>query len=440
MVDNSTNVMYGIQYQGVTYDRGVCGNISQVTLSNNRAYFSSGYPALGAKFPIGSTAANSYYSTHGDPRGSFYMTNPQHQVNYRRNASFGGRNRQGGNTGRANSEVNITYWPDTGHNDTAGNPPTSDTAPPATGVFSSQTNIPPARSNPQPGSLSNICDLGSVFDPIQWAEITANLAYNNDPSPGGTWTNLTSTAVPSSTNAGGTTLRIGRPEWRRFAFSGGGRPTNMAQSCVGLLEIFAAGPTNNGVIVNPIQGRINLNTASPQALAVLAAGVNHVRDPGLVEFQGVTQITSGTNFYVPNHKVNDFANAVDSYRAERPFYSPAELNFLTYTNHSNATAWPGNAVFHSARMGSINNSVGDVRSTDAAAEEWFQRIYSQSTVRSRNFMVYVIGQAMSTNTNSGTRPLATSRQVYQVYLAPQRAASNGLATNSALQILGRWSL
>jgi len=206
------------------------------------------------------------------------------------------------------------------------------------------------------------------------------------------------------------------------------------------LEIFAVGPTNNGTIVNPVQGRINLNTASPQVLAVLAAGVNHVRDPGLVEFQGVSQITSGTNFYVPNHKVDDFANAVASYRAERPFYSTAELNFLTYTNHSNSAAWPGNAVFHHARMGFPNNSVGDVRSTDAAAEEWFQRIYSQSTVRSRNFMIYVIGQAMSTNTNGGARPLAVSQQAIQVYLAPQRAASNGLATNSVLQILRRWSL
>ena len=237
----------------------------------------------------------------------------------------------------------------------------------------------------------------------------------------------------------GTTLRIGRPEWRRFAFSGGGRPTNIAQSCVGLLEIFASGPTNNGVIVNPIPGRINLNTASPQTLAVLAAGVNHIRDPGLVEFQGATQITSGTNFYVPNHKVNDFANAVISYRADRPFYSTAELNFLTYTNHLSSTAWPDNAVFHSARMGFVNNSVGDIRSTDAAAEEWFQRIYSQSTVRSRNFMIYVIGQAMSTNTNN-PRPLATSQQAFQVYLSPQRSVTNGLATNSVLQILGRWSL
>jgi hypothetical protein len=369
------------------------------------------------------------------------MTNPQHQVNYGRNASFGGRNRQGGNPNRANSEVNIIYWPDTGHNDVAGNPPSSDTTPPPTGVFFSQTNMAPARSNPQPGGLASICDLGSVFDPIQWAEVTANLAYNNDPSPGGTWTNLTSTAVPSSTNAGGTTLRIGRPEWRRFAFSGaGGRPTNISESCVGLLEIFAAGPTNNGAIVNPIQGRINLNTASPQALAVLAAGVNHVRDPSLVEIQGGTQITTGTNFYVPNHKVNDFANAVASYRSQRPFYSSGELNFLTYTNHTTSTAWPGNAVFHSSRMGFVNNSIGDTRWTDAAAEEWFQRIYSHSTVRSRNFMIYVIGQAMTTNTNSGTRPLATSQQAFQVYLSPQRAASNGLATNSSLQILGKWSL
>jgi DNA uptake protein ComE-like DNA-binding protein len=120
---------------------------------------------------------------------------------------------------------------------------------------------------------SNVVELGNIFDPIQWfdsAGISTNTGYGSD---GGQWINLTPTAVASNAYGGGTSLRIGRPEFSRFAFTnlGGTSPVpNMGLSSVALLDIFSLSDSyDNG-------GRINLNTAPEQVLElafqVLGAG------------------------------------------------------------------------------------------------------------------------------------------------------------------------
>ena len=69
--------------------------------------------------------------------------------------------------------------------------------------------------------------------------------------------------------------------------------------------------------------------------------------------------------------------------------------------------------------------------TDAAAEEVFARVYEASTVRSRNFRVWVVGQALapvaatSAITNKAPEVLAEVRKVFTLFADPGQRASDG---------------
>jgi len=140
---------------------------------------------------------------------------------------------------------------------------------------------------------------------------------------------------------------------------------------------------------------------------------------------------------IPSNAVSAFVRAVTNARNLRPFASPNQLTLLT--NNTVGASWPNNAVFgngSAAGVGGVMGASGPISWTDAAAEEWFSKVYPLCTVRSRNFLVYVVGQTLRTNTG---RPLATVKNLYQVYLAPERGA-DGLTTNSRIQIVRSWSL
>ena len=218
----------------------------------------------------------------------------------------------------------------------------------------------------------------------------------------------------SLTNGGGTTLRIGRAEHGRF--------TNNGLRASQLLDLFAVS-TNPAatVITNRVPGRINLNTATPNVLRALAAGVVQTNDLALTP--------GSNNFTISVAAVTSFVAGVTNARNARPFYSPAELTQIT----NGTAAYPGNAVFGNRSL------AGATAWNDLAAEEWFSRIYPLATVRSRNFLIHVVGQAMTTNTNFASRPVATSRQMFQVYAEPSRGAS-GLTTNVNVRKLAAWSL
>jgi len=261
------------------------------------------------------------------------------------------------------------------------------------------------------GIWSNIFELGNIFDPMAWNARTNDLHISSSTTAAGNGTT-------SLTNGGGTTLRIGRAEHGRF--------TNNGLRASQLLDLFAVSPNNsltntNTIITNRVAGRINLNTATPNTLRALAAGVVHARDPALQP--------NTTNFVIPVAAVTNFVAGVTNFRSTRPFFSPAQLTQIT-----NGTAtYPANAVF-----GNRTNA-GATAWNDLAAEEWFSKIYPLATVRSRNFLVHVVGQAMTTNTNFASRPVATSRQMFQVYAEPIRGAS-GLTTNVNVRKLATWSL
>jgi hypothetical protein len=220
----------------------------------------------------------------------------------------------------------------------------------------------------------------------------------------------------SLTNGGGNTLRIGRAEHPRF--------TNDGLRASQLLDIFAVGPTVSNVVVNRIPGRINLNTAGTNALRALAAGVFLTSDAAALTASGV-----GTNSTVPAAAVDDFVKAVVATRAERPFYSTSELNMIG--TDTIVASWPTNSVFGNRTRQFITAA------NDAFHEEWFARVYPLSAVRSRNFLVHVVGQVVQTNNPTGV--LSTARRVFQIYMAPVRGPT-GLTTNSSPRLLATWDL
>jgi type II secretory pathway pseudopilin PulG len=409
---DSENVRYQVSSEGSVFDQGLGCNISDVSVRTDSPYFSATYPALGGKSPIVGQAAESFLSTHGDPRGAFFMLLPQHQVNYERNSSFGGRNRQTGNLGRPNSEVVIDRWPDGGHNDTAGAAPASAVTPPRLGTFVSNAQMAPARANKTPGSLRSVTELSHIFDPMQWSEQAAQRVVVTRPGPAldGNWTNVTQSAVASTNFSGGTTLRIGRPELNRFTNDG----TRAAQ----LLDLFTAGPA-----LGPVPaGRINVNTAGTNALRALAAGVYHTNDPLLAGGTG-----AGSSFVVPAAAVNEFVTAVVNSRNLRPFYSASQLAGLS----TGSGGWPGGAVFGNKTLAGITAG------NDAASEEWFARVYPLATVRSRNFLVHVVAQTFFPGKTD--KRISEYRACYHLYAEPQRGAG-GLTTNSVPRIVTSWTL
>jgi hypothetical protein len=301
-----------------------------------------------------------------------------------------------------------TTWLDSGHADNpfGTNSPyvaNANADNPSAPTYSSASNlfskISPKqwRTNQAPctiknSALTNICELGNIFDPIMWKrESQSVLGINN------------SSNTPSTYHGGGNTLRIGRAEHPRFAFTnlGGAYPVpNMGQSAAALLDLFSLSNSyDNG-------GRINLNTAPAPVLRALAGGVTLTNDPSMKPF---------TNLAVPTQMAEAFAQGVMRYRATYPFLSPSQLAFIATdygtTNGANhwTNTWPKNAVFGNTNSTiSLTNAPGNPSSwttasngvtewNDQAAEEWFSKIYNLSTVQSWNFRIYVVAQLVGTN-------------------------------------------
>jgi len=245
--------------------------------------------------------------------------------------------------------------------------------------------------------MRSAVELGRLFDPGLW-----NLT--------GTVGEVATNATAHPSRGGGFSLRIGQTEHPKFDVDG--------QRASQLLDLFAASelpPGPGGAVRSGVAGRINVNTATTNVLRALAAGVQNTADTGLAP--------GGTNFVVPVAAVTEFVDAMVAERNRRPFYSTAQLSGLTNTN--------GAGVFGNPNLLGVNNW------NDAAAEEWFARLYELSTVRSRNFLVHVVGQAV--RTNAPTEALSTSRVAFQLYLEPQRGA-DGLATNTVARVTQSWEL
>jgi hypothetical protein len=367
--------------------------------------------ASGLSYAVQSTyraAPPNLKSIGGDPRAQMFLgtwpTKGQLYVNY---SSPGGLNWESGNSGFANGYVNATsLWPDGGRfksSDLGANPTSYGTSPETyygSKLNTWSTNLSLAKIN-NSGKLTNICELGNIFDPMQW-EDSSQLPTAAGGMPG-LWTNLSTAAKATNTAGGRISLRIGRPEFNRFAFTnlGGTYPVpNMGLSSAALLDIFSLSDSCD------TGGRINLNTAPAPVLRALAGGITLSNDPAM---------TPSATLAIPKTMTEAFAQGVMRYRSIYPFLSPSQLAFIAtdygITNGANhwTNTWPKNAVFGNTNTTipltnapgntlGTNASLGGVTAwNDQAAEEWFSKIYHLTTTQSWNYRVYVVSQLVNTN-------------------------------------------
>jgi hypothetical protein len=288
------------------------------------------------------------------------------------------------------------------------------------------------------GVMTNIFELGNIYDPMKWSDQTGSGVAGQP----GLWTNLTTNATASSLYGGRNTLRIGRPEFTRFAFTnmyGNSTPSipNMGKSSAALLDLFCLSNGVSATNSGPYSlgaGKINLNTAPAPVLRALAGGVLLTKDTAILP----------ANAAVPAGMAEAFAQGVMRFRSKYPFLTPAHLCFIgTDPTWPNTTTWPANAVFGNTNSISLvtnsaniltNTSLGVTEWNDEAAEEWFSKIYALSSCQSHNFRIYVVAQQVATN-STGTNAIGPLvKKYYQVFFQNGSAVSsktNWPATNSS---------
>lgn len=346
---------------------------------------------------IGNNANGSanYYNTIGDPRLAYYWGCPQAPNGYSDNSSMGARNIRLGITTTIPpnaadfKEVKLTSWPDGGHNSptvtSAPDTPTKDPSPPSPPLALESTKAPASISNA--GSYISISELGNIYDPSQW---------NISPDTNNRWLDITPSTSSDANYGGGMTLRIGRPEFTRFD-----QPGSRAWQ---LLDLITVGNRVN------TRGLVNINTASRDALRILGAAVLLNRDPDKLPAE---------NLYPPSISTHAdrFADAIIS---ARPFLSTAQLSNLKIAGGSTG-------VFGDPAAWSGATQSQPTEWSDSGAEEYFAKIYPLATVRSRNFRVFVSGQALD---RTG-RVVSTVSKVYQIYLNPIRNATGAITSQYA---------
>jgi hypothetical protein len=390
--------------------------LKRMPLTPNRLIFCNPIGFATQEKPMSASSKPSM--SGGDPRAQIFLSGPLRPANYNSAvakggyASPGGRNWEQRNIGQfPSSEVNAAkYWPDSGHASDAdrGDLPVDYTEDPNASRFKKDplTNNFVMRRN-DAGLFTNIVELGNVYDPMQWAD-SGGSAISDQP---GLWTNLTKAASPDARFGGRNTLRVGRWEFSRF--------TNTGTRASQLLDVFAAGLAEDPVVRNRIPGRININTASDNVLRALAAGVSLTSDRAI---QMVNE-----DRVLPVKAIDAFVEAVKKQRDRKPFFSTSELALLARSEDE----WPGSAVFGNPELAQV------IGWNDGASEEWFSKVYPLAAVRSRNFLIFAVGQALEPGTG---KVVSTARSAFQVYMEPLRDPASGLVTNCLPRIVQSWNL
>lgn len=426
---------------GVTNDKKTGGYLVGTPDILSKAHL----PALLYQKP----SSSDFYGNTGDPRISHYLNrlndSPLDESAYPQNAS---PNRRALRLGiykddaatkpKVYARMLPSEWPDGGHDSPVGtwSPGKSD----ATEITDSRFNFAYAADSKHyaiqrisnRGYFLSPTELGHVFDPIMFAPVfespaTTNIFWDKHVFPAGvdTWPDAKTTA-PNARNSlygGGNTLRIGRPE--HPAFSGLDGKSNRAAA---LLDLFHAGqPSVSDVSLRvasliKINGHVNINTASRDALRTLAAGLlvmdpilSRRKDPSHADFPLAAPPTEDLKLDAP--KTILLADKIaDAVIAGRPYASPSGMAVATDPD--------GKEVFGNRKQYLESD---DITWTDSAAEEVFARVYQASTVRSRNFRIWIVAQALNPATSSsGTvEILSEVRKVHTVFADPGTRAPDG---------------
>ena len=275
------------------------------------------------------------------------------------------------------------------------------------------------------GRFYSATELGHIFDPIMHAPMflssdETSLLRNKGkmPSSSSSWPDVRGSQA-SSFYGGGNSLRIGRPEHPDFDLI-----TQPGLHAARLLDIFHAGrsrsenPVEREGPVTRIAGHVNLNTASRDALRAMAAGAL-VMDPLLAKRLGQDHLGAPTMappvsplpLSAPT-MANEADRIADAIIHSRPYLSTADL--------VRAKGIDGVAVFGNRYLYPDNTNI---EWSDAAAEEVFARVYEGSTVRSRNFRVWIVAQALGPG--AAAEVLAEVRTVHTLFADPGQRAADG---------------
>jgi hypothetical protein len=326
----------------------------------------------------------------GDPRASWYISDPWPTADYVTGSYWGG----------PNPNMIPSNWPDSGHAfNYTGLQPTGKGQYP-TDIMASPTPTPdPTKaisllSSSNTGNLASITELGNVWDPAQLIYNVAN--------PGGALPDIPSSATSNSRGAGGHTLAIGRPEFSKFDQNG--------MRAWQLLDVFSAKTASTNF--TNTAGLVNINTASRDVLRSLAAGILENRDPAIQPNSLLN------NLYPPtvSSQADKFADAVIN---SRPLLSTAALSAIRDAQ--------GQPFFGNPNQYNGSTQTPPTEWNDPGREELFSKIYNLATTRSRNFRVFVTGQSLDKNGNV----LSTVTKVYQVFVKPTRNPTTGAIQKDA---------
>lgn len=353
-----------------------------------------------------------------------------------------------------------SQWPDGGHDSATGNflTTTSDAALPTDPGRWPLDEVPVPQPADAPQRISNAgrffstTEWGRIHDPLMWShayadreghpgsgsEDTAVLTGRKAiwlrpmmPEGRQRWPGVSHASLPSPDHGGGHSLRIGRPEHSRFD-----RPGMRASH---LLDLFHCGQPDaieeaarTGPVVR-VEGRVNLNTAHRDVLRCLVWGELR-QDPAIAQ---VVRSAHDLDFGLRPHLVpwlqsprdlDRIADQVaDAILERRPFASPSELVQLRDGEDR--------PVFGDPQRHAPGKSL---QWSDAAAEELFARVHDASCVRSRNFRIWLVGQALGkTREGAPAEILATWRRVFTVFVDPGPRDKSGalLSPNPDIRIL-----
>ncbi len=385
----------------------------------------------------------SMYYNMGDPRITHYLRSAQLDENaYPENSSPNRRNIRLDiykNDVPAKPKVYArmlpSEWPDGGHNAAVGtwSPGSND----KTEMTDSKFNFP---YNPQmrlaaPQQISNLgrfystTELGRIFDPAMHAPTFSGSGESDDfrrngkmPPSRSVWPDVNG-AQPSPFYGGGNTLRIGRPEHPEFNLSA--KPGMHAARLLDLFHVGLSRSADQAAREGPvtrIAGHVNLNTATRDALRAMAGGTlvmdsllanhpsnNHMGAPSMAPPVSSLTLSAPTS----GAEADRIADAIIH---SRPYHSAADL--------ARAKDSDGRYVFGERAM---YPEADHIEWSDAAAEEIFARVHEGSTVRSRNFRVWIVAQSLASSKVAGRMPtvLAEVRKVFTLFADPGVRASDG---------------
>lgn len=440
----SSGAGYRMRWNGVLIDQSR-GGLHRNNSSLNYPADTTGQPRQRTRTTIPShshTRSGTFVNNMGDPRMSYYNVCPQdanvYPDNYspnRRNIRWGtiyNPSDDGATKPKVYGRVMPSEWPDGGHNSTYESNAfyTTDqrVLPDDNRFFPASTSVlrnPPPDEAPM--RLSNLgrfysaTELGRVYDPIMWI-------VSGPATPNGPWGDVLATSTSSTDHGGGNTLRIGRPEHPRF-----NKPGEPGMEAWRLLDLFHTGISTSDLAeeregpVRLIKGHVNLNTATHDVIRAMVVGALTM-DPKMAvrtsESHNVTSLMAPpvAPFRMTPAQIDAeadrIANAIIKTRKTKPFATNASISEVI-----DAASKP---IFGKPNVPNANQ----LHLADSAQEEFFARIYESTTVRSRNFRIWVVGQAISplaatAPVNTKPEVLAEVRRAYTVFADPGERRQDG---------------